>query len=42
MNYDTKNSLFFSSKFESGNLRMAIKHSENEYDLIIDAIFGKR
>ena len=27
--------LTFNSKFESGNLRMAIKHNNNEYDLII-------
>ena len=34
-NYNHSNNIFFTSNFESGNLRMAIKHSDNEYDLII-------
>ena len=34
-NYNTNNELFFSSNFESGNLRYAIKHNINEYDLIL-------
>ena len=34
-NYNPNNNIFFNSNFESGNLRMAIKHSDNEYDLII-------
>ena len=32
-NFD--DNLTFNSKFESGNLRMAVKHNNNEYDLII-------
>ena len=35
INYNPNNNILFSSNFESGNLRMAIKHSDNEYDLII-------
>ena len=34
-NYNKDNELLFSSKFESGNLRYAIKLSSNEYDLIL-------
>ena len=34
-NYDNNNEIFFSSNFESGNLRYAIKHNANEYDLIL-------
>ena len=34
-NYNKDNELLFSSKFESGNLRYAIKLSNNEYDLIL-------
>ena len=34
-NYNPNNNIFFNSNFESGNLRMAIKHTDNEYDLII-------
>ena len=34
-NYDNNNEIFFSSNFESGNLRYAIKHNSNEYDLIL-------
>jgi hypothetical protein len=34
-NYNTNNEIFFSSNFESGNLRYAIKHDLNEYDLIL-------
>ena len=34
-NYDLNNELLFSSNFESGNLRYAIKHNSNEYDLIL-------
>ncbi len=34
-NYNLNNNILFTSNFESGNLKMAIKHSDNEYDLII-------
>jgi len=34
-NYNKDNELLFSSNFESGNLRYAIKLSSNEYDLIL-------
>ena len=34
-NYNDNNELLFSSNFESGNLRYAIKHNPNEYDLIL-------
>ena len=34
-NYNNNNEIFFSSNFESGNLRYAIKHNSNEYDLIL-------
>ena len=34
INYNKKNNILFSSNIESGNLRMVIKHSDNEYDLI--------
>ena len=34
-NYNLNNELLFSSKFESGNLRYAIKHNTNEYDIIL-------
>ena len=34
-NYNNNNEIFFSSNFESGNLRYAIKHNANEYDLIL-------
>ena len=34
-NYNSNNEIFFSSNFESGNLRYAIKHNSNEYDLIL-------
>ena len=34
-NYDNNNEIFFYSNFESGNLRYAIKHNTNEYDLIL-------
>lgn len=34
-NYFEKERFFFNSNFESGNLRMVIKHSDNEFDLII-------
>ena len=34
-NYNKDNELLFSSKFESGNLRYAIKLNSNEYDLIL-------
>lgn len=34
-NHIDNNALMFNSNFESGNLRMAIKHSEYEYDLIL-------
>ena len=35
INYEPDNELFFSSNFESGNLRYAIKLNSNEYDLLI-------
>ena len=35
LNYNLNNNILFTSNFESGNLKMAIKHSDNEYDLII-------
>jgi hypothetical protein len=35
VNYNLNNNILFTSNFESGNLKMAIKHSDNEYDLII-------
>ena len=34
-NYNPDNELLFSSNFESGNLRYAIKLNSNEYDLIL-------
>ena len=34
-NYNQNNEIFFSSRFESGNLRYAIKLNSNEYDLIL-------
>ena len=34
-NYNLNNELLFSSNFESGNLRYAIKLNSNEYDLIL-------
>ena len=34
-NYNQNNQIFFSSHFESGNLRYAIKVNSNEYDLIL-------
>ena len=34
-NYNEGNNIMFNSDFESGNLRMAIKHADNEYDLIL-------
>ena len=34
-NYNANNELLFSSQFESGNLRYAIKLNSNEYDLIL-------
>ena len=34
-NYNENNELFFTSNFESGNLRYAIKNKINEYDLIL-------
>ena len=34
INYNKNNNILFSSNIESGNLRMVIKHSDNEYDLI--------
>ena len=34
-NYDNNNEIYFNSNFESGNLRYAIKHNTNEYDLIL-------
>ena len=34
-NYNENNELLFSSNFESGNLRYAIKNNINEYDLIL-------
>ena len=34
-NYNQNNEIFFSSHFESGNLRYAIKVNSNEYDLIL-------
>ena len=34
-NHNDNNELLFSSNFESGNLRYAIKHNPNEYDLIL-------
>ena len=34
-NYNKDNELLFSSDFESGNLRYAIKLNSNEYDLIL-------
>ena len=34
-NYNSNNELLFSSQFESGNLRYAIKLNSNEYDLIL-------
>ena len=34
-NYNPNNELLFSSQFESGNLRYAIKLNSNEYDLIL-------
>ena len=34
-NYNPNNELLFSSEFESGNLRYAIKLNSNEYDLIL-------
>jgi hypothetical protein len=34
-NYEPDNELFFSSDFESGNLRYAIKINSNEYDLLL-------
>ena len=34
-NYNPNNELLFSSNFESGNLRYAIKRNSNEYDLIL-------
>jgi hypothetical protein len=34
-NYNKDNELLFSSNFESGNLRYAIKLNSNEYDLIL-------
>ena len=34
-NFNPNNEIFFSSNFESGNLRYAIKHNEFEYDLIL-------
>ena len=35
LNYDKTNEILFSSNFESGNLRYAIKLSNHEYDLIL-------
>ena len=35
LNYDKTNELLFTSNFESGNLRYAIKLSNHEYDLIL-------
>ena len=35
LNYNPNNELVFTSNFESGNLRYAIKLSSNEYDLIL-------
>ena len=35
INHNPNNEVFFSSQFESGNLRYAIKLSSNEYDLIL-------
>jgi len=35
INYNINNNILFTSNFESGNLKMAIKHSDNEYDLFI-------
>lgn len=34
-NYNERNNILFNSDFESGNLRMAIKHADNEYDLVL-------
>ena len=34
-NHNDNNEVLFSSNFESGNLRYAIKHNPNEYDLIL-------
>ena len=34
-NYNQNNEILFSSRFESGNLRYAIKLNSNEYDLIL-------
>ncbi len=34
-NYEPNNELYFSSNFESGNLRYAIKINSNEYDLLL-------
>ena len=35
LNYDKNNEILFTSNFESGNLRYAIKLSNHEYDLIL-------
>ena len=35
LNYNPNNELLFTSNFESGNLRYAIKLNSNEYDLIL-------
>ncbi len=34
-NYNLNNNILFTSNIESGNLKIAIIHSDNEYDLII-------